>query len=106
MSIQTAQRQLCLDLMKVSWVATQESRQSDCAILLEIEPDGGLLQTTVAIPYGSEITLNPGPESVQGRVTDCQQDDYGYIVSFQVIRGGARWFPNYVPPFVHSTSNG
>jgi hypothetical protein len=88
--------------MRVSWVTGQESRHSDCAIVLEIEPEGGLLQTTVAIPCGSEIALTNGDASIRGEVTGCQQDDYGYIVNFLVTAGGAGWYPRYVPPFVHS----
>ena len=57
-----SERQLCLDLMKVSWAGTHGSTHSDCAILLEIAPDGGLLQTTVAVPCGSEITLTVGED--------------------------------------------
>ena len=103
MRMATAQRQLCLDLIKLSWAGTRGSRESDCAILLEIEPDGGLLQTTVAIPCGSEITLNTGQRPVQGQVIGCEQDDYGYIVNFLILAGGADWYPEYVPPYLHST---
>jgi len=99
------QRQFCLDLIKVSWVTAQQSRQSDCAILLEIEPEGGLLQTTVAIPCGSKIALDTGDGTVEGRVTGCQQDNYGYIVNFLVIAGEAGWYPIYLPPFVHSAGS-
>ncbi len=101
----TAKRELCLDLMKVSWVGKQGSRQSDCAILLEIEPSGGLLQPTVPIPCGSEITLSNGAELVNGQVTSCEQDIYGYIVNFTVSDRATGWYPNYVPPFIHSTSH-
>jgi hypothetical protein len=96
----TARRRLCLDLMKVSWAGTQGSTHSDCAILLEIAPDGGLLQTTVAIPCGSEITLTVGRGSVQGQVTSCEQDDYGHVINFLVVAGNTDWYPGYVPPFM------
>ena len=101
----TEQRQFCLDLIKVSWASAQQSRQSDCAILLEIEPEGGLLQTIVAIPCGSKIALDTGDAFVEGRVNGCQQDDYGYIVNFLVIAGEDDWYPRYVPPFVHSAGD-
>jgi hypothetical protein len=98
----TAQRELCLDLLKVSWLGTQGSRQSDCAILLEIEPLGGLLQTTVPISCGLEISLNNGHGLVNGQVTSCVQDDYGYVVNFAISAQALEWYPNYVPPFMHS----
>ena len=102
MNMDTAQRELCLDLMKVSWAGAQGSKQSDCAILLEIEPLGGLIQTTVPISCGSEITLNNGVGPVKGQVTSCEQDDYGYVVNFRILAQGMDWYPQYVPPFMHS----
>lgn len=98
----TGQRQFCLDMMKVSWVGTDEAKKSDCAIILEIEPAGGLVQTTVAIPCSSEITLDTGLGLVQGHVTGCDDDAYGYIVNFEINDRTQNWFPEYVPPFLHS----
>jgi hypothetical protein len=98
----TAQREFCLDLMKVSWADIQGCRQSDCAILLEIEPLGGLIQTTVPISCGSEITLNSGLGPVKGQVTSCEQDPYGYVVNFTILAKAMDWYPEYVPPFMHS----
>jgi len=101
----TAQRELCLDLMKVSWMGTHGSRQSDCAILLEIEPLGGLIQTTVPISCGSEITLKNGLGPVKGQVTSCEQDPYGYVVKFTILAQAMDWYPEYVPRFMHSAGN-
>jgi hypothetical protein len=99
----TTQRQYCLDMMKVSWVGADGLRKSDCAIILEIDPSGGLVQTTVAIPCSSEITLDTGLGLVPGHVTSCEEDAYGYIVNFAVNAKATNWFPEYVPPFLHST---
>ena len=93
----TTQRQFCLDLMKVSWVGTDGFEKTDCAIILEIEPAGGLVQTTVAIPLNSKIML----DAELG--TSCEEDAYGYIVNFAVDDRGSKWFPEYVPHFLHST---
>jgi hypothetical protein len=98
----TTQRQFCLDMIKVGWVGTDGSKKSDCAIILEIEPTGGLVQTTVAIPSSSEITLDTGLGLVQGHVTSCDQDACGYIVNFAINDRASNWFPEYVPPFLHS----
>ena len=98
----TTQRQFCLDLMKVSWVGTDGFEKTDCAIILEIEPAGGLVQTTVAIPLNSKIMLDAELGAVRGHVTSCEEDAYGYIVNFAVNDQARNWFPEYVPPFLHS----
>ena len=97
----TAQRKSCLDMMKVSWVGTDGCKKSDCGIILEIDPVGGLVQTTVAIPFESKITLDTGVGLVQGHVTSCEQDPYGYIVNFAIDDQARNWFPEYVPAFLH-----
>jgi hypothetical protein len=98
------ERQFCLDMMKVSWLGTDGLKKSDCAIILEIEPAGGLIQTTAAIPSRSEITLDTGLGVVQGHVTNCEEDAYGYVVNFVIDDQAKNWFPVYVPPFLHSAS--
>jgi hypothetical protein len=89
--------------MKVSWVGADGLKKSDCAIILEIESAGGLIQTTVAIPCTSEITVDTGLALVGGYVTSCEEDAYGFIVNF-AINDQAHWFPEYVPPFLRSAS--
>jgi len=100
--METTQRQFCLDMMKVSWVGTDGYKRTDCGIILEIEPAGGLVQTTVAIPCDSEITVDTGLALVQGRVTCCEEDAYGFIVNFAINDQAGNWFPEYVPPFLQS----
>jgi hypothetical protein len=100
----TTQRQFCLDVMKVSWVGMDGFKKSDCAIILEIEPAGGLVQTTISIASGSEITLDAGLGLVQGHVTSCEEDAYGYVVNFVIDDRAKNWFPEYVPTFLHSAS--
>jgi hypothetical protein len=102
--METTQRQFCLDMMKVSWVGTDGLKKSDCAIILEIEPAGGLVQTTAAIPRSCKITLDTGLGVVHGNVTHCEEDAYGYVVNFVIDDRAENWFPEYVPPFLHSAS--
>ena len=90
-------------MMKVSWVGTDGFEKTDCAIILEIEPAGGLVQTTVAIPLNSKIMLDAELGAVRGHVTSCEEDAYGYIVNFAVDDRGSKWFPEYIPHFLHST---
>ena len=87
--MERTQRQFCLDMIKVGWVGADGFKKADCAIILEIEPTGGLVQTTV-------LAL------VQGRVTSCEEDAYGFIVNFAINDKARNWFPEYVPPFLHS----
>ena len=103
--IGTTPRQFCLDIIKVSWVGGNGLMQSDCAILLEIEPSGGLVQANVAIAMGSEITLGWENGSALGQVTSCEEDSFGYVVNFVVDDKASNWFPEYVPSYLHSTSN-
>ena len=101
----TTQRQFCLDMIKLSWVGTDGLKKSDCAIILEIEPAGGLVQTSVAIANRSEITLDAGLGLVQGHVTSCDEDAYGYVVNFVIDDRAQNWFPEYVPSLLHSASS-
>jgi hypothetical protein len=103
--METTQRQFCLDMMKVSWVGIDGFKKADCGIILEIEPAGGLVQTTVAIPFGSEITLDTEMGLVQGHVTSCEEDAYGFIVNFTINEQASNWFPVYLPPFLHSAGS-
>jgi hypothetical protein len=98
-------RQFCLDLMRVSWVGTDGLKESDYGIVLEIEPAGGLVQTTVAIRSCSQITLDTGWALIQGRVTSCEEDAYGFIVNFAVNNQTVNWFPEYAPFFLHSADD-
>jgi hypothetical protein len=100
--MRTAERQFCLDMMKVSWVGTSGINKSDCGIILEIEPIGGLVQTTVPIALGTEITLHTEQGLVEASVTSCEQDAYGYVVNFAIKDHVRHWFPDYTPSFLHS----
>jgi len=35
-------------------------------------------------------------------VTSCEEDAYGYVVDFAINDQAKNWFPEYVPPFLHS----
>jgi len=97
----TQQRQFCLDMMRVTWIGADGAAKADCGIILEIDPAGGLIQTTVAIPLKLKIVLDTGMDLVQGRVTSCEEDPYGYIVDFAIEGGNHLWFPHYSPQFLH-----
>jgi hypothetical protein len=85
----------CLDLLRVTSAAGTSVPISDCAILLEIWPLGGLLQTNLAIAEDTDISIPS--VGVQAKVAHCQQDEFGFLV--EIFVDSARWFPRgYVPP--------
>lgn len=93
-------RYLCLDVLQVNWEEPLGAC-SDCAILLEIWPTGGLLQTSKAIAEGSVIAIASGRDSVHGTVNSCKGDAYGYVVEFALEEASTGWFPGgYQPPYL------
>jgi hypothetical protein len=89
----------CLDLFQVASLPGTGKSFCDCAILLEVWDAGGLLQTNVAIPEGSVITLPSIGEGIQAEVVSCQRDDFGFMIEIAVC--DSQWFPvGYTPPHV------
>jgi hypothetical protein len=87
----------CLDLLRISSPAGAANRFSDCAILLEIWGLGGLLQTNIAIPENTEISIPSIGSGIPAKVVSCQQDDFGFMIEILVNSPG--WFPEgYLPP--------
>lgn len=92
----------CLDLFQVTSSPATEKPFKDCAILLEVWDAGGLLQTNLAIPEGTVITIQF--IGIQAKVVSCQQDDFGFIVEIAVC--DPQWFPvGYTPPHILSSAN-
>lgn len=100
--LQAGQHTKCLDMFQVASSAEAEKPFSDCAILLEVWNAGGLLQTNLAIPIGSVITIRS--IGIQAKVVSCDRDDFGYMVEIAVC--DPLWFPaGYTPPHVLSSAN-
>jgi hypothetical protein len=97
---QPDERCLCLDLLRVSWETSEPNETySECAILMEVWPSGGLLQTSVAIPEGSKLTVELDEGSRPATVSHCGQDDYGFLV--EIAANPADWFPaRYKPAYL------
>ena len=92
----------CLDLFQVASSPGAGSQFSDCAILLEVWNAGGLLQTNVAIPKGTVITIRS--IGIQAKVVSCEQDDFGFMIEIAVC--DPKWFPvGYTPPHVLQSAN-
>ena len=94
-------RHECLDIFPLKWPITGTKDEcSDCGILLEIWRTGGLFQTGVPIPVGSRVEFALTGRTVQGQVTGCVQDEYGFLVHVSVHQND-NWFPqSYCPPYL------
>jgi len=87
----------CLDVFRVASPPGTLNPFRDCAILLEIWGFGGLLQTSVAIPEDTVISMPSVGTGILAKVVSCQEDDFGFMVEISV--GGPGWFPEgYTPP--------
>jgi hypothetical protein len=98
----TDTRYECLDMFPIHWGSPAErSINSDSGILLEIWNTGGLIQTSAALPEGSQVEMELPAGTIHGLVTGCAQDDYGFLVAVQVDSGQRdSWFPGYCPPYL------
>ena len=75
--MQAGEHTKCLDLFQVASSPGTGKPFCDCAILLEVWDAGGLLQTNIAIPDGSCITIPSIGDGIQAKVVSCQRDDFG-----------------------------
>jgi hypothetical protein len=88
---------LCLDILCVSWSSGPVRASSECAIVMEIWRSGAILQTDAAIPKDAVVTLAAPAGPVQAKVSDCSQDDYGFLVEV-VPETSEQWFPDAYRP--------
>jgi hypothetical protein len=88
---------LCLDMLCVSWVSASGRASSECAIVMEVWGSGAILQTEIAIPKDSNLTLAAPNGPVCAKVTACSRDDYGFLIQMNVDPS-ERWFPNSYCP--------
>jgi len=58
MAVRAGEHTKCLDLFQVASSAGTGKPFCDCAILLEVWDVGGLLQTNLAIPEGTVISIS------------------------------------------------
>lgn len=98
-NLQAGEHIHCLDMFRVTAPPGGMNSFSDCAILLEIWAFGGLLQTNIAIPERTIISIPSVGAGILAKVVSCHQDDFGFMVEIEVNSPG--WFPEgYIPPHV------
>ena len=88
---------LCLDMLCVSWKRGSVQNLSECAIVMEIWGSGAILQTDGEIPKDVIVTLGAPSGPVLAKVSDCTQDDYGYLIEV-TPETPERWFPHAYKP--------
>jgi hypothetical protein len=64
---------------------------------MEIWGSGAVLQTEIAIPKDSILTLATPNGPVCAKVTACDRDDYGFLVQM-TVDPSERWFPDSYCP--------
>jgi hypothetical protein len=64
---------------------------------MEIWRSGAILQTDAAIPKDVVVTLAAPTGPVHAKVSDCSQDDYGFLVEV-VPEASEQWFPDAYRP--------
>ena len=87
----------CLDMVQIDW-EPGGGQMSESAILLEIWERGAMLQTSIAIPQRSSITLRVNEMTVAAEVSSSQPDqDFGFLIEVEIDAPGM-WFPHgYMP---------
>jgi len=72
-------RLLCADLVEIQWNAGGGWTRSTTALLEDISPSGGCLQTDSEIPVKAFIRIQHGRKSLEGVVTYCIYRDIGFF---------------------------
>jgi hypothetical protein len=91
----------CLDIFPGTWTpASVEGQGLESGILLEIWKTGGMLQSSVPIREGAVVELTPADHAINAKITRCEQEVSGYLISFLVDESQYdHWFPkSYCPP--------
>jgi hypothetical protein len=98
-NLQAGEHMHCLDMLRVESASGSAHPFHECAILLEIWDSGGLLQTSMAIPEETIVSIPSVANGLSAKVVSCEQDDYGFLVKIAVSE--AAWFPErYTPSYI------
>jgi len=90
-------RDLCADLIKVSWTTDLEQPRIDWAILGDISPSGACLEIEEPIPENTIVELEFGGERCQAEVRYCKYDKVNYLLGIK-FRSEYRWSSNRWEP--------
>ncbi|MDR1728128.1 MAG: PilZ domain-containing protein [Acidobacteriota bacterium] len=96
-------RELCADLVKVTWTPELETPKTDWAILGDISPAGACLELEEPIPTNAAVELEFGDDRCRAQVQYCKFDKVNYIVGVEFLDGyrwsRSRWKPGHLIQF-------
>jgi hypothetical protein len=90
-------RDLCADLVKVTWTPNLKTPCMDWAILGDISPSGACLETDEPISVDTVVDLEFGGERCQAIVRYCKYDMVNYLLGVE-FKAGYRWSSNRWEP--------
>lgn len=93
-------RDLCADLVKVTWTPNLEPPRMDLAILGDISPSGACLEIEGPIPADTVVELEFGEERCRAVVRYCKYDRVNYLLGVEFEEGyrwsSKRWEPKHL----------
>lgn len=96
-------RELCADLIKVTWTPECEVTKTEWTILGDISPSGACLEIEEPIPPDTIVTLEFGKDRCQARIQYCKYDRATYLLGVKFEEGyrwsSDRWKPEHLVHF-------
>jgi hypothetical protein len=90
-------RFLCADLVRLDWIAEEDSLRSEPALLEDISALGGCVQLEEPIALGAVVMLTVGATPFYGHVCYCTLRDDGYFVGLRFSNDSV-WSTGIVRP--------
>ncbi|MDR0311549.1 MAG: PilZ domain-containing protein [Acidobacteriota bacterium] len=102
-------RDLCADLVKVTWPLGMDQPYIDWAILGDISPSGACLEIEDPIPVNTAVELEFGDDQCHAVVRYCKYDKVNYLLGVEFESGyrwsSRRWEPKHlVEVYPHESS--
>ena len=95
-------RFLCAELVRLDWLAGEDSFRSEQAVLEDISALGACVQTEESVPLGSIVMLTVQDTPFYGHVCYCTWRDDGYFVGLR-FSNDTVWSASVIRPS-HLTS--
>jgi hypothetical protein len=84
------QRDLCADLIRISWVGDSFEKVQQWSTLEDISSSGACLQVDQPIPPGTMISLEFPSEHCSASIQYCRYQNTGYFIGVK-FEEGYRW---------------
>ena len=93
-------RDLCSDLVKITWMPQPELSRTGWAVLGDISPSGACLEIEEAIPADAIVVLEFGTDRCLAIVQYCKYDKVNYLLGVKFEDGYQwsidRWEPKHL----------